>query len=492
MLMKKIGWFLLIILVLLCGCSGGGGQETSVSANTGFVPATPGNYDSADTAIVISKNTEEQTITFQNAEFGKRYTLHYDGATTYADKYGQPMSLQQIEEGQLVYVTFMKEWKRCNSIAVSGDAFLYREVDDFLLSDNASKMMLDGEEYSLDRNLVVLTPEGEGELMDVNAVDVLQIVGRDHVIYSICVSRGHGYLRLVNDSFFVGGWIEISPTQIYPIEEDMLLAVPEGSYPVTVSGRGCSGTETVQIVRGQEYEMDVSRWQSEAQYGELIFTVTPDTARVYIDGEVIDVSESQELEYGIHQMIVVASGYQTITKYIRVGSEMANLDIVMEPEEEESVSANETASSNTASSNSASQNTVSENSGGTVTVTVPGENGQGTGTTISPAGANTSSGGGSASGNTAAGTSGTVSGNGSSQVISPSSGYRVYIEAPVGAEVYVDGSYVGIAPISFPKGEGSYVITLRQDGYQTRSYTITPDSGNRDVNYSFSALTAIP
>ena len=159
------------------------------------------------------------------------------------------MSLQQIEEGQLVYVTFMKEWKRCNSIAVSGDAFLYREVDDFLLSDNASKMMLDGEEYSLDRNLVVLTPEGEGELMDVNAVDVLQIVGRDHVIYSICVSRGHGYLRLVNDSFFVGGWIEISPTQIYPIEEDMLLAVPEGSYPVTVSGRGCSGTGTVQIVR---------------------------------------------------------------------------------------------------------------------------------------------------------------------------------------------------------------------------------------------------
>ena len=99
--MKKIGWFLLIILVLLCGCSGGGGQETSVSANTGFVPATPGNYDSADTAVLLAIDQEEKTLTFLNLEVEKKYTLTMDGATKLYDKYGDTLSLSQIRPGYL-------------------------------------------------------------------------------------------------------------------------------------------------------------------------------------------------------------------------------------------------------------------------------------------------------------------------------------------------------------------------------------------------------
>ena len=52
-------------------------------ADTGFIPATAGNYDSIDTAAVVSRDTEKQTITFLNPELGKRYTLHYDGATVF-------------------------------------------------------------------------------------------------------------------------------------------------------------------------------------------------------------------------------------------------------------------------------------------------------------------------------------------------------------------------------------------------------------------------
>jgi hypothetical protein len=54
--------------------------------------------------------------------------------------------------------------------------------------------------------------------------------------------------------------------------------------------------------------------------------------------------------------------------------------------------------------------------------------------------------------------------------------------------VYVDGSYAGIAPVSFAKKSGQVVVTLRKDGYKTRSYTLTIDDANRDSSYSFSAL----
>ena len=71
------------------------------------------------------------------------------------------------------------------------------------------------------------------------------------------------------------------------------------------------------------------------------------------------------------------------------------------------------------------------------------------------------------------------------------SGYKVFIDAPADVEVYVDGNYIGIAPISFPKVEGSIVVTLRLAGYQTRSYTLSIDGQEKDINYSFSSLLTI-
>ena len=66
--------------------------------------------------------------------------------------------------------------------------------------------------------------------------------------------------------------------------------------------------------------------------------------------------------------------------------------------------------------------------------------------------------------------------------------YQVYIDSPTGVEVYVDGNYIGIAPVSMNKEVGNFVITLRKTGYQTRSYTVQIDDGDSDVNYSFAEL----
>ena len=64
----------------------------------------------------------------------------------------------------------------------------------------------------------------------------------------------------------------------------------------------------------------------------------------------------------------------------------------------------------------------------------------------------------------------------------------MYIDAPVGAELYLDGSYVGIVPVNFEKKAGTYIVSLRRDGYQTRSYTLQVDDSQKDVTYSFSEL----
>jgi hypothetical protein len=77
-----------------------------------------------------------------------------------------------------------------------------------------------------------------------------------------------------------------------------------------------------------------------------------------------------------------------------------------------------------------------------------------------------------------------------SNVVTPGV-YYVTIESPEGVEVYLDGTYLGISPVKFEKKAGTYVVTLRKNGCQTRSYTISVDSEKENISYSFSELLKI-
>lgn len=116
-------------------------------------------------------------------------------------------------------------------------------------------------------------------------------------------------------------------------------------------------------------------------------------------------------------------GYKTITQYIKVGTQLANIDIEMEavsPGEEDAQEQEESVSGNTINA-------------------ADGE-------------------------------------------------YKVYIDAPVGAELYVDGTYIGILPATFKKTRGKHTISLRRSGYVTRSYSLDIDASPKDVHYTFSQL----
>ncbi|MGN0325149.1 MAG: PEGA domain-containing protein [Lachnospiraceae bacterium] len=488
-----------ICFVLLSACQpAAGNADQQVAADTGFIPARSGNYDSRDTAIVISRDTEAMTITFKNMELGKYYTLNYDGATAYYDKYGQAMSLEQVRDGEIVSVDFLHRAKRLDSLHLSDGVFSFENVEQFVMQSGSRTIQLNNELYTIASDAVVLTKNGLGDRMDINAADVLRVTGFDHTIESIVIERGHGYLRLANDSYFIGGFLEVDHSRIYQISEEMLIPVPEGTYEVTVSNAGCSGTETITIAQDEEYEWDVSAWQGEAKFGTLVFTVEPSSARVYVDGRSVDTSEELQLSYGIHQMVVTANGYQTISKYIKVNEEFANMDITMEwaSGDQETASGNNVSSNQTVSENQVSDNTASGNSvsGNSVSDNSVSGN-EVSGNSVS---GNTVSGN-NASGNTATGntpTGGSAGTNDSAQAPDSStpvstSGYLVNIEGPEGVEVYKDGTYIGLAPVSFPKEEGSYVIILRKDGYQTRSYTISVDDSDKDISYSFSSLVPI-
>ncbi len=156
---------------------------------------------------------------------------------------------------------------------------------------------------------------------------------------------------------------------------------------------------------------------AEVKTGMVLFSLSPSSTELYIDGEKVDASQPITLEYGIHQLIARADGYKSITQYMRVGQESAGIDIVLDSVKEDE---EESSSSTTSTENDTATNY-----------------------------------------------------------------YKVYVDAPEKAEVYLDGNYVGISPCSFRKTTGAHVITLRKTGYETRSYTVQIDDEKKDVTYSF-------
>ena len=55
--------------------------------------------------------------------------------------------------------------------------------------------------------------------------------------------------------------------------------------------------------------------------------------------------------------------------------------------------------------------------------------------------------------------------------------------------MYLDNVYKGLAPCTFTKVIGSQTITLRKEGYNTKSYSVDVLDDDQDVKYSFSDLT---
>ena len=436
---KKIVCILLMTVLSISGCgqasTAGNAQNTvtlqtteeSDRVDTGFAVTNPDSYDSADTAVLVDINSVDNTVTLLNLDLGKQYTLSVDGTTRYADKYGKAISLEQLGEGDIVDVTFLKTKKHLTTMQLSRSAWQYDDVERYELNTVRREVTIGEEVFKLSRDTRYFSQGHSIEEMDLNPSDILTFHGIDTTVLSVTVEKGHGYLRLVNDENFIGGWLEIGQEQIVRITEDMLVTVPEGSYQVDISYNGGGGTKSVVINRNEETTLDIGDLEvAEAQYGMVLFSMNPSGAELYIDGSQADPSQPITLEYGIHQIIAKADGYKSLTQYLRVAQESAGVDVELDKADSDSDSDESTGSS--ASTSTTATSTTSD-----------------TTTTY----------------------------------------YRVHIDAPENVEVYLDGNYVGISPCSFKKTSGSHVITLRKSGYETRSYTVQVDEEKKDVSYSF-------
>ena len=435
------------------------------------------------TVVIVDIDRKEKKIRFRDPVTDEEYVLNYVNSTVYEDPYGNPMVSDQLKTGDIVDILVSVHSSDLSYVKQNHDeaAFSLSDITDYDISVNKGIFSYDGRNYRILKGCLVMSGDSVSSFKEIKKGDVLSISGIGSDIYTLKQTGGNGYVRITGAESFTGGWIELGNI-IRPIEDDMIMTVPEGNYTMNVTYRHYGGTKEVAVVRGKETRVDVSDLKGDLlKTGKITFSFEPVEASpaVYIDGKLVIKEKPVELDYGVHTLDIKAEGYVDIHKYLKVGQPMANLAIVLEEDDED-----------TASANSSDRNTgkKAENSGKSEAIpseALPetfrnnnSENRDNNGITGSSSGAVTGSSSVKAEDNAVTDDTETVTTDVS----------QLYIDGPEGAEVYYDGAYKGVAPCHFKKNGGTHVITLMQNGHETKSYTLNLSSGTENESYSFNEL----
>jgi len=440
---------------------------------------TPIPEETETLAVVLEVDTEVKMLTVYDVKAEEQKKLVYTGATTFYDGYGIQHSASQLEIGSLYRFTIdtKEEWISTAQEAVDRrekpkNTEVWEKTGVDYLTIAQDKISFRNQNYKYGEGLCVMSNGRRITLGDIQpTVDIVTVRGIGQVVYEMEVTKGHGYITLKNHEDFIGGVITIGSTRVDSIYEDATYLVREGIYAVSVECGEYAGSESITVERDATAVFDVFEYGSgPIKKGWLTIHIDPLGADLYIDGTKTAYTDGVELEYGTYQFEFSEGGYVSYKATVLIDQPKQSLSVYLTEQKNEEENPDD----------------------GDVT-TDPDDPEDTTGDTT---GEDTTGDTGTTGDTTGDGTAGDDTSGGLSDIMTSVTvngmGYQldlenaIYILGPSGSEIYLDGTYLGTAPIDFEKIIGSYVITvIRTDG-AVKNFNCSETDNNEDSYYNFS------
>ncbi len=449
--MIQYGFVVLMLAFVLTGC-GQKNNDIKVYENTEEVSVR--HEETSMTAIITSMDMENNQMHFVSVLDGTDITLQYHGGVRVSDTKGTDIGIDSVVCGNVVDIVYYADTEKLVSIAKNAKVKTYTQVKKFLYRQDQHTASCNGTSYKVSDYAQVFDGNQVLSLADVNTEDEVTLSVWNGNLVSVVITKGHGYVRLLNQGTYVGGFVEIGKDVIVPVTVDMLVAVGEGDYTLRINKNGYSGEKSIRVTKDRELNVDIS--DIAIPSGTVTFAVTPEDAGevIKVDGEII-ANRTYTGLYGDHELSITAEGYDSFRGSFKITDTMKNLHVTLQQETTEE-STEETTEATT-------QEAQTTTSGQTTQATEATQNPQTTSATTQ-------------SGQTTE---------------SAEQGNKITIKKPEGVGVYFDGDYVGIAPVSIKKTAGTHTITLYKAGYLIKSYTIQAEDDGKDDEYSYADLISV-
>ena len=432
----------LLIIAAMVFCLAGTAcsiQTTKRTVNPGDAVTPAVDADATLEGVVLSNDTQNRIITIQELGSALQTSLSYNAATVVTDKFGSERAGEDVVAGELVQTAYGSGTGRASRIQIPEDVWEYKEVTSYTFDADESSLTVAQKKYQYSG----LTYFGSGgqsiEMMELNPQDVLTVRGRGYIVYSVVRTKGHGYIRLKNYDNFKGGTVSVGNNIFLPVTDNMLITVREGSYKIVVAKGADSVSKNITVRMDQEQTVDFSDYKPvHARTGTITFDIRPAGADLTINGTAVSYKRPITLSYGTYNITVSMTGYNSYSGTLDVEEPESTLHIDLV---EETTSVSDTTATPKSDADGESDDTQDSEDRDTTTKTIDSD-------------------------------------------------HKITVSAPEGAEIYLDNVYKGIIPCSFTKIIGSQTVTLRRDGYTTKSYSIDVLDDDEDLSLSFSELVA--
>lgn len=502
------------IVLLFTGCA-----DTGKSSGTGFVDGrnfggiietTTAEEESARSTavfsgacfgVIVEIDSSENTIRILDLVINAETEYSYSGGTYFMDKYGKDIAVSQLALGDVVEGGYDTGTRQLIELKKSDRVWENQKVANFSIDRLANTMQIGNSLYEFKDNLVIVS---DGRILEsaaeISNQDELIVRGSENTIYSVVITKGHGYVTLSDAEYFEGGLVMIGSRIAEKVTKNMVIEVPEGEYVLEIAKDGVGGSMNIVVTRNHETKVNVSSLKGEAkETGSLRFKIEPENATLYIDDKETDYSGLVKLYYGSYKIRIEAEGYVPYTADLLVSENYQKREIRLGKEEESTQAEQESSAQEESGTSQQTETTEEASSGGAAAESTADSTQSASQTATTPAVPTVTA---------PTVTAPTVT---APTVTTPSvpvpsaaeresegmgtdasgeviENYKIHVEAPAGAAVYFDGEYMGIAPVSFQKISGEHTIIFKQNGYETKTYTVTISSDKADSHYSYPAL----
>ncbi|MBO5277958.1 MAG: PEGA domain-containing protein [Lachnospiraceae bacterium] len=507
-----------ILILMLTACSGRSSGNGFVDGRNfgGIVQTSAAEEESTRSTavhtgacfgVIVDIDTTGDAITILDLVTGAENKYSYTGGTYIMDKYGKDIAVSQLAVGDIVEGGYDTGTRRLIELKKSNSTWENQKVTNFEI-DRLSKTMRIGNSLYEYRDNLVIVSDGRvlKDVSEISNQDELIVRGSENTIYSVVITKGHGYVTLSDDEYFEGGLVMIGSRIARKVTKGMVIEVPEGEYVLEIAKDGVGGQIDILVTKNQETRVSVGSLKGEVrEMGNIRFNIKPADAKLYIDGKETDYSGLVNLYYDVYKIRVEADGYVTYHADMVVSEsyEKKEIELGRMVSEQESTASSEGSTEQTSSKAEESATETAEadktTTAGTTAAVTDSTTAAPTATTPTATTPTVTA----PTVTTPTATAPTVTtpsvpvpgmtekaseGMGSDMDHEKIEGYKIHVEAPSGASVYFDGEYVGVAPVSFDKVSGEHTIIFKQNGYEPKTYTVTISSDKADSHYSYPAL----
>lgn len=331
--------YMIMILALAGGCASGKTDIPKTSANTAATTEEQSGQmteaqENSELYLITAINSSEETIQLYRYRNGKEYRFSYAVDTVFRDKYGKRSTVSQFYPGGVVTIGDADVHGMLSGVTVADSVWSYDDIVRFSVDEDKGIFRIADTNYRITAETRIFSDDTEVSFAAISTNDKLSVIGQDKTILSVCITTGHGSLKLTNTELFEGSFLQLNTNIFAEITPEMELELPEGEYLLTVANNGWGGSCEVEVTRGETAEVDLDTIKGEGpKFGNIQFVFDVEDAILEVDGEKVDYAEPMELQYGKHRIRALCNGYDEISKYLFVNSEEATIMIAFKQEE---------------------------------------------------------------------------------------------------------------------------------------------------------------